>query len=418
MSSPLKLSHESQSNFGEHSVSSTMANASLPKATTEQAMNEHSIQENPSLLERLGDILEVVMPFLSVKNLLNCKRISSKIWLLFASRITTLNLSYSKITDIGLQTLRTCTGLTNLDLSCCHELTNNSLLVLNNLTILRRLDLAVFNNSIFSQEKIDLPTSLGSLTTLKDLNLRSCTITHVEFLSKFTVLERLDLASSSINDIGLFTLDLLTNLKYLCLTDCKITDAGLPRLNNLTALRSLKLAYCEHITDAGLSTLSNLVALRSLNLALCEGICGVGLSAFTGSTALESLILSACTNVNNAGLQALSNLKALKELWLCKCPQITDNDIPALRQLQTLQYLNLKGCKITTTGLMTLNSLKDLKKLGVEFSDFQNEDLDLSTLKALQATFPILGIQLTILGENFLYTITEKLTLPEIHFDP
>jgi hypothetical protein len=154
-----------------------------------------------------------------------------------------LKLRLAVITDAGLASLSTLTGLQHvqLTLSCCNKITDAGLASLSTLTGLQQLDLSACDKITDAGL-----ASLSTLTGLQQLDLSGC---------------------NKITDAGLVSLSALTGLQQLDLRSCdRIMDAGLASLWTLTGLQQLDLPDCEKITDAGLASLSTLSGLQELNL--------------------------------------------------------------------------------------------------------------------------------------------------------
>ena len=155
--------------------------------------------------------------------------------------------------DSDLKTLNGLTGLTSLEI-CFADITDVGLVHLKSLTGLVSL-------------------SLGA-TEITDAGL-----VH---LKELTGLKELDLHNTEITDAGLVHLKGLTGLKGLGLINTKITDAGLVHLKELTGLEYLRF-YGTEITDAGLVHLKGLTGLKELDLSSTE-ITDAGLVHLKGLT--------------------------------------------------------------------------------------------------------------------------------------
>jgi len=87
----------------------------------------------------------------------------------------------------------------------------------------------------------------------------------LDYVSRLTELEDLDLSGTDVTDRGLAYLKRLTKLKRLSLDDTKITDRGLEHLEGLNSLRALSLKRTS-VTDAGLPRLKSCTSLRRLRI--------------------------------------------------------------------------------------------------------------------------------------------------------
>jgi Leucine-rich repeat (LRR) protein len=150
------------------------------------------------------------------------------------TRLQSLNLHDSSITDLGLVHLK---GLTNLSVVLLYrtQVSDAGLVHLKGLTNLSYLSL--------------------DGTQVSDAGL-----VHVK---RLTNLSSLSLERTQISDAGLVHLQGLTNLIALSLERTQVSDAGLVHLKGLTNL-SVLLLECTQVTDAGVNELKR--ALPSLRI--------------------------------------------------------------------------------------------------------------------------------------------------------
>jgi hypothetical protein len=125
---------------------------------------------------------------------------------------------------------------------------------------------------------------LQGLTGLQELNLWGCvqvTDAGLAHLRGLTGLRQLDLAGCvQVTDAGLAQLRGLTGLQLLYLSLCgRVTDAGLAHLGGLTGLQLLDLEQCKQVTDAGLAHLRGLTGLQQLDLTECKQVTDAGKKA-------------------------------------------------------------------------------------------------------------------------------------------
>ena len=151
-------------------------------------------------------------------------------------RVNSINLQGAVINDELLAQVANLYRLTTLNASNC-KLTNIQLRYFANLTQLTSLIL------------VGTPVTDAGLAHLRSLSN----------------LDSLQLGSTQISDHGLADIATLHNLKTLDLGKTKITDAGLKQLTSLSDLRSLMLTDTQ-ISDAGLRDLIGLKGLRRLSI--------------------------------------------------------------------------------------------------------------------------------------------------------
>ncbi len=273
-------------------------------------------------------------------------------------------------TNDDLSHLAGLTGLQELNLFNCIEITDAGMAHLKGLTGLRRLNLQLtrFTDEgmanlagLTDLQELDLTftggtdAGLAHLAGLTDLRtLRLVGVAHTDaglsHLAGLTNLQELYLASRQVTDAGMAHLAGLTDLQKLSLPGT-ITDAGMAYLADLTALQELRIGYTK-ITDAGLVHLEGLTDLQKLKLP--ETITDAGLADLAGLTTLRELDLSR-TEITDAGLEHLAGLTDLQRLYLLDT-KITDAGLEHLVGLTSLQWLDLRGVQVTQEGVAKLRT--------------------------------------------------------------
>jgi Leucine-rich repeat (LRR) protein/beta-lactamase regulating signal transducer with metallopeptidase domain/tetratricopeptide (TPR) repeat protein len=298
-------------------------------------------------------------------------------------QITTLDLSDSDVTDAGLARLEEMTGLKQLDLNRCANITDAGLTHLKPLKNLRRLSL--FGDHITDaglanlKDLVDLETlqlfgsdqitdqglaNIAAMKHLKDLNLSGSQITD----SGLTSLDDLKLQGiwlddcNGITDAGMPCLAKMTSLRRLGLDRTQLTDAGLKQLSSLKDLDTLSLDGTQ-ITDAGLAALKDMRHMSVLGLWSCKRITDAGLANLQGMNSLITVYLDD-TNVTDAGLENLKGLHRLAYLGLGQT-QIGDAGIANLKDLDTLVMLRIENTRVTDAGLTNLKGMRRLRSLGL-----------------------------------------------------
>ena len=246
------------------------------------------------------------------------------------------------VTDKGLAALAPksmVTGLTRLDLSYCHSVTDGAALA--QLTGLTYLDI--------SQTGVRdvVLKALRPLTGLTRLGLSRCdnmSLAGLRALAPLTRLARLDLcACNQLTAIKLAALAPLTSLACLDLSHSRaVSDEELRALAPLTGLTRLNLRLSQSVGDAGVAALAPFTGLSFLNLCHCTLVGDAGLRALAPLTGLTRLNLNGCRAVTDAGAEALRPLTGLTHLGLDECARLTAGAIAALvRSLTALTWLDL-----------------------------------------------------------------------------
>ncbi|MBT5124384.1 MAG: hypothetical protein HOM32_07285, partial [Planctomycetaceae bacterium] len=175
-----------------------------------------------------------------------------------------------ELTDNDLERICTAEGLTELDLSGCHRLSDMGLSHVAKLTQLKSLDLTRCHR--ITEQGI---ASISRLEHLTSLNISS---TRVQLPKVYALLQHLpELTKLEVKDIRGFTsvgLQKLTRLTYLDISNTggNLTDAELVPLAPLTLLKYLNLngsrvwGANRNVTDAGLKHLEGMTSLEFLGL--------------------------------------------------------------------------------------------------------------------------------------------------------
>ena len=205
---------------------------------------------------------------------------------------------------------------------------------------------AELNLDFDTYELLDLPRSVGRLTNLRKLILRSTGVRSLTHLSGLSRLEVLDLSyCRNLTDIS--PLMGMRGLTELDLSRSEVTN--LRPLSTLTGLRSLKLGKCN-ISD--LSPLAGLTQLEHLDLSNTKV---TDISPLSGLTRLKSL------NLWNTGVTDFSPLAALTGLEMLDLWNTRISDLSPLSGLTGLKFLDLSHTD--ATDLTPVETLPDLKAL-------------------------------------------------------
>jgi len=156
--------------------------------------------------------------------------------------------------------------------------------------------------------------SLKTLTGLKTLIFTDdgqVTDSGLAHLQGLTGLQTLHLTGPRVTDLGLASLQTLKALENLSLNNVQITDAGLVHLKGLTRLQVLDLSGTK-VDGTGLAHLKDLPRLEFLNLAYTQ-LTDAGLANVKGLTGLKTLYLNG-TDVTDAGVQQLK--QSLPKLYV------------------------------------------------------------------------------------------------------
>jgi len=254
--------------------------------------------------------------------------------------ITTLDLSRSGVTDVGMKSLVAFPKLVELNLTET-RVTSGGLASVAEAKGLRSLTLARMRG-------VD-DRGIQSLLPLKDLQsitVSGCAVTDgiLPVLAEFEGLQVLDLSGNP--DVYGKDFKTLTakgafrNLRELNVTGSKFGYYGMEKMNDLPHLEVLRAARCELVS----------VALNGLN----------------GCDELRILDLSGNT-MQDANMKGVNRLKKLEELRLGQL-NLTDDFLNTAKTMKQLRLLDLSGTRVTEPAIKLLKEkfLKDTEILAFD----------------------------------------------------
>ena len=215
----------------------------------------------------------------------------------FSNRIRKLDLSYGIITDKRIDNV-SCKlpNLTSINFSECYKIDDNCIKYLSKLYSLRKIDLSRCIN--ITDNTIKCVTY--NCTNITNLNLSGCT---------------------NITDRGIQYISKLTSLQTLDLSHCILTDTSIQNISELTRLKHLYLRSCNNITDKGIKNLVRLSSLYMLDLGMTK-ITKVSLQDISKMTGLRVLELQYCNNITESDVHDLLKLSTSKQLHVLLKPNI------------------------------------------------------------------------------------------------
>lgn len=254
-----------------------------------------------------------------------------------AGRITSVDLRSSWVTDSDMPLLAQLPHLAQLDLSMT-RITDRGLQQLKSAP-------AIVELNLYYAEQItdEGMAAIKSWKRLKKLNVRGTRITDttLEHAASVPTLEVLDVGYAQVTDVGLDHFASLTNLKELSLGGNKLTDAGLQSLRYLTALTHLDLAGVQR-TDSGLWAIS---------------LTDLGVSAIASLKNLRELRLDGMA-VSGRSLEKFKTLTKLEVLSLRRCTRVSDDAAVLLSSWPTLKAIDVSGTAISAEALASLRQAK------------------------------------------------------------
>jgi len=182
-------------------------------------------------------------------------------------KLTTLNCEDSPgITDHGLQFLKGCRSLKNLNLSGC-SITDEGLRIISD--IFPELSTLDLRGSRITDDATPLLTKLSHLKSL-DLSMGHNLIgTFLNDLAKLPSLQILILSHCDHIDFSHSDWKSFESLMILDLSYCHLDDSVLHEVGLIPMLTNVSLAYSDAITLAGVKFLTTVPHLRFLDLVYC-----------------------------------------------------------------------------------------------------------------------------------------------------
>lgn len=220
-----------------------------------------------------------------------------------------LDLSLTRISDLGLRALRPAPSISDLNLSFAEQIGDEGASAVRNWKHLRRL------------------------------NLRGTKITDatLEMLENVQSLESLDVGFAQLTDVGTAHLAAMNNLRELSVGGNKLTENGLQFLRQLPHLTYLDLSGTQR-TDSGLWSIT-------LTSGAVEAIATV--------SDLSELNLAG-TAITANGLKTLQSLAKLDRLTLRGAKRVGHDAVPVLSSWTRLRWLDLAGTSLSPEDVLQI----------------------------------------------------------------
>lgn len=163
-------------------------------------------------------------------------------------------------------------------------------------------------------------------------------------------------------DEGFNTLSQSKTIEYMWGRECpNLKSEGFAALAGMPALKGLAVS-CKFVDDAALAKLPDFPALREL---MPVDVNDEGFRHVGRCEQLESLILMYCrdtTDVATEHIHALPNLKKYHAGYT----RITDRTLELLSKMSSLEELSFEGCQfLTDTGVTSLAALPRLREISI-----------------------------------------------------
>jgi len=270
-------------------------------------------------------------------------------------------------------------------------------------------------------EKLDLSltrvTDLG-LLKLKDLkNVRELNLFYAELVTdeglatmrEWQRIERINACGTKVTDNTLAILAGKQSIQALDVGFAEVTDSGLQYLATMPGLRELAFGG-NKLTEVGLQVLRGMPQLRVLNLSGRQrtdsglwflGTTDLGLDPVAAVVELRELNLSGL-GVTGRGMEKLKALAKLERLDLHGCKRVGDEAVPFLAQLAGLQWLDVQDTGMTAKGIEELKRLRPVLRVDgmpaaqmTSKPEFENE-----YFRVMRASKPGRGVSVKV-GEGW-----------------
>jgi hypothetical protein len=254
-----------------------------------------------------------------------------------AGNVSGVHLRGAWVTDADLELLAAIPSLEKIDLSLS-RVTDLGLLRLKNLPNVRELNL--FFAELVTDEGL---ACMRDWKRIERLNLRGTKVTDntLALLAGKESIRALDIGYAEVTDSGLQHLPKLPNLRELAFGGNKMTEIGLEVLRALPNLTRLDIAGRQR-TDSGLWYVA---------------FTDVGLDPILTLSNLEDLNLSG-TQVSSKGIQQLRALKKLERLNLHAAKRVNDEAVAYLAAIPSLRWVDLKETAVTAKGFASLRAAR------------------------------------------------------------
>jgi internalin A len=231
-------------------------------------------------------------------------------------KLERLDLSHTRITDEGMQNLKSARQIRDLNLYYAEQVTDQGM------------------------------TAIRDWKNLKRLSVRGTRISDgtLAIVSGLTQLEALDIAYAPFTDNGLDSLVTLTQLKELSIGRSKLSSGALEVLRLLPTLEFLDMGGPHPgaggkpdpggapLGESVPQVLSQLNELRVLKLAYSQ--------------------------ITAEGLRILASLGKVEKLAVNGCPRVDDTALAELAKWKSLKYLDVQETKVTEPGVTVLRKAR------------------------------------------------------------
>ncbi len=274
--------------------------------------------------------------------------------------------------------LEPLTRLTSLQLTCS-KLSKRDLFFISSLVNLESLSLSCS----FLESPDALPfESLKNLKSLTIQNNYDLSDSSFEFLKHLKHLRKLSLKNCHAITGSCFEF-ISPSIDTLNLTCPYLKDSSLEILSTKN-LKNLSIAGSNYITDGGLLHLSKCNLICDFEIEECENISEKGLCILKHFPLLTRLYLN-YLNISNDILDYMENLTQLRELTIKNTSQFCGQGIFKIKKLSKLAHLDIDFSAGPSDAISNLESLPHMRTLLLRYSKKINKE---EMTKKLEVIFP------------------------------
>jgi Leucine-rich repeat (LRR) protein len=287
-----------------------------------------------------------------------------------------IDLSYTKIGDLGIAQLRPLKRVTYLNCNYCAYLTDGAVAYIKHWTNLEYLNV---RGSEVTSRVFELLAAMKKLKSL-DVGFSRVNDDGFDALASLEALEELHIGGDKMSGLALPLLRLLPSLKILDVNGSQRTDSGrwglmltdvnVESIAALTQLENLNMGGAT-VSDVGMKMLASLTNIQALDLSRME-ITSTALEPLTKMPKLRKLNLWQSTRIDD---RAIQYVKSVEELDLGDT-QITDAALTELQGSKRLKVLAVSGTKVTNEGMQKFRKARpDVRLLwSPKFKDVKSEE--------------------------------------------
>ena len=283
-------------------------------------------------------------------------------------KLSTVQLDHTAITFDGLAQLNSCHELSMLSLRGC-QLTGKDTQIFPKLETPQPIHLDFANASIRDRDLDNIHQLDLQFLNLSGTSVTDETLYHI---GKQGICQQLDISNTHCSHSAISTVIRQLPLVSLSMRGFHVDPSVLESLATCPSLSTLDLAQ-TNMHDNWIELLASCKSLNNLILFQTD-VRGETFDTLADLPEFTYLDLSHCP-VNKRGIQQLQRLPSLTSLQLMGA-QLDNSAFEAIAELP-ITHLNVSGSTLTSTGLLQLSTMSELKELVIRNCDIQPADYEM-----------------------------------------